>query len=183
MCSERSDQRLRRPGRGVPEPAGSGARLPGPSRGPGQLRPQPPGGAAHPSLAARASRARTDAHHARDAAEILGTRTEEIRQLLARPGAADEERRVQQDLEDAAFGSISGERMRSAPQLLVASPGDDAGLGSGGICASTSTLLDVFRLLTHSNPLGSLEVTNVTGQGDDSGQRLQVADDERRRHR
>jgi hypothetical protein len=40
-----------------------------------------------------------------DAAEILGTSTEEIRQLLARPGAADEDRRVQQDLEDAAFGT------------------------------------------------------------------------------
>lgn len=40
-----------------------------------------------------------------DAAEVLGTSTEEIRQLLARPGAADDERRVQQDLEDAAFGN------------------------------------------------------------------------------
>lgn len=40
-----------------------------------------------------------------DAAEILGTSTEEIRQLCARPGAADDERRVQQDLENAAFGT------------------------------------------------------------------------------
>ena len=40
-----------------------------------------------------------------DAAEILGMSTEEIRQLRARPGAADDERRVQQDLEDAAFGA------------------------------------------------------------------------------
>ena len=40
-----------------------------------------------------------------DAAEILGTSTEEIRQLRARPGAADDERRVQQDLENAAFGT------------------------------------------------------------------------------
>ncbi len=40
-----------------------------------------------------------------DAAEMLGTSTEEIRQLLAPQGAADDERRVQQDLEDAAFGN------------------------------------------------------------------------------
>jgi Zn-dependent peptidase ImmA (M78 family) len=38
-----------------------------------------------------------------DAAEVLGTSTEEIRQLLARPGAAEGERHAQQDLEDAAF--------------------------------------------------------------------------------
>ena len=40
-----------------------------------------------------------------DAAEILGTSTEEIRQLLARPGAGDDERRAQKDLEDAAFAN------------------------------------------------------------------------------
>ncbi len=40
-----------------------------------------------------------------DAAEVLGTSTEEIRQFLARPGVADDERRVQQDLERAAFGN------------------------------------------------------------------------------
>ena len=40
-----------------------------------------------------------------DAAEILGTSTEEIRQLRARLGPADDERRIQQDLEDAAFGN------------------------------------------------------------------------------
>ncbi|MDA8182880.1 MAG: XRE family transcriptional regulator [Actinomycetota bacterium] len=40
-----------------------------------------------------------------DAAEILGTSTEEIRQLRARPGATGDERRVQQDLENAAFGA------------------------------------------------------------------------------
>lgn len=38
-----------------------------------------------------------------DAAEILGVSTEEIRQLRTRPKAAEDERRVQQDLEDAAF--------------------------------------------------------------------------------
>jgi Zn-dependent peptidase ImmA (M78 family)/transcriptional regulator with XRE-family HTH domain len=41
-----------------------------------------------------------------DAAEVLGTSTEEIRQLLARPGAAEGERHAQQDLEDAAFASF-----------------------------------------------------------------------------
>jgi hypothetical protein len=40
-----------------------------------------------------------------DAAEVLGTSTEEIRQLLARPGPEEGERRVQQDLEDAAFAN------------------------------------------------------------------------------
>lgn len=40
-----------------------------------------------------------------DAAEMLGTSTEEIRQLLARPDAGDDERRAQQDLEEAAFAN------------------------------------------------------------------------------
>lgn len=40
-----------------------------------------------------------------DAAEILGTSTEEIRQLLAHPRPAEDERRAQQDLEDAAFAN------------------------------------------------------------------------------
>jgi Zn-dependent peptidase ImmA (M78 family)/transcriptional regulator with XRE-family HTH domain len=40
-----------------------------------------------------------------DAAEVLGTSTEEIRQLLAHPGAGDDERLAQQDLEDAAFAN------------------------------------------------------------------------------
>jgi hypothetical protein len=40
-----------------------------------------------------------------DPAEVLGTSTEEIRQLLARPQPADDERRAQQDLEDAAFAN------------------------------------------------------------------------------
>lgn len=40
-----------------------------------------------------------------DAAEILGTSTEEIRQLRAHPGPDEGERRAQQDLEDAAFTS------------------------------------------------------------------------------
>jgi Zn-dependent peptidase ImmA (M78 family) len=40
-----------------------------------------------------------------DAAEVLGTSTEEIRQLLARPRPEDDERRAQQDLEDAAFAN------------------------------------------------------------------------------
>lgn len=40
-----------------------------------------------------------------DAAEVLGTSTEEIRQLLARPGPVEGERRAQQDLEDAAFAN------------------------------------------------------------------------------
>ena len=40
-----------------------------------------------------------------DAAEVLGTSTEEIRQLLARPGAGDDERRATKDLEDAAFAN------------------------------------------------------------------------------
>jgi hypothetical protein len=48
-----------------------------------------------------------------DAAEILGTSTGEIRQLLARPGAVEGERRAQQDLEDAAFASC--ERGRTHP--------------------------------------------------------------------
>jgi Zn-dependent peptidase ImmA (M78 family) len=40
-----------------------------------------------------------------DAAEILGTSTEEIRQLLSRPAAGDEDRRLQDDLEAAAFAN------------------------------------------------------------------------------
>jgi Zn-dependent peptidase ImmA (M78 family)/transcriptional regulator with XRE-family HTH domain len=40
-----------------------------------------------------------------DAAEILGTSTEEIRQLVNRPQPAEDERRAQQDLEDAAFAN------------------------------------------------------------------------------
>ena len=40
-----------------------------------------------------------------DAAEILGTSTEEIRQLATHPLPAEDERRVQQDLEDAAFAN------------------------------------------------------------------------------
>jgi hypothetical protein len=40
-----------------------------------------------------------------DAAEVLGTSTEEIRRLLAQPGAGDDERRAQRDLEDAAFAN------------------------------------------------------------------------------
>jgi Zn-dependent peptidase ImmA (M78 family) len=40
-----------------------------------------------------------------DAAQVLGTSTEEIRQLLARPRAGREERRAQRDLEDAAFAN------------------------------------------------------------------------------
>lgn len=38
-----------------------------------------------------------------DAAEVIGTSTEEVRQLLARPRPEDDERRAQEDLEDAAF--------------------------------------------------------------------------------
>jgi Zn-dependent peptidase ImmA (M78 family) len=40
-----------------------------------------------------------------DAAEMLGTSTEEIRQLVARPAAVDDDRRAQRDLEDAAFAN------------------------------------------------------------------------------
>jgi len=40
-----------------------------------------------------------------DAAEVLGTSTEEIRQLLSHPRPADDELRAQQDLEDAAFAN------------------------------------------------------------------------------
>ncbi len=40
-----------------------------------------------------------------DAAEILGTSTEEVRQLLSRPAAGDEDRRLQLDLEAAAFAN------------------------------------------------------------------------------
>jgi Zn-dependent peptidase ImmA (M78 family)/transcriptional regulator with XRE-family HTH domain len=40
-----------------------------------------------------------------DAAETIATGTEVIRQLLARPTAGDEDRRVQQDLEAAAFAN------------------------------------------------------------------------------
>jgi Zn-dependent peptidase ImmA (M78 family) len=43
-----------------------------------------------------------------DAAEVLGTSTEEIRQLTSRPGLAEGERRAQQDLEDAAFANREG---------------------------------------------------------------------------
>lgn len=40
-----------------------------------------------------------------DAAEVIGTSTEEVRQLLGRPRPEDDERRAQQDLEDAAFAN------------------------------------------------------------------------------
>jgi hypothetical protein len=40
-----------------------------------------------------------------DAAETLGTSIEEIRQLLVRPTAGDEDRHVQNDLEAAAFAN------------------------------------------------------------------------------
>ncbi len=40
-----------------------------------------------------------------DAAEILGTSTEEVRQLLSRPAAGDDDRRLQLDLEAAAFAN------------------------------------------------------------------------------
>jgi hypothetical protein len=40
-----------------------------------------------------------------DAAETLGTSTEEIRQLLSRPAAGDEDRRLLLDLEAAAFAN------------------------------------------------------------------------------
>ena len=40
-----------------------------------------------------------------DAAEVLGTSSEEIRQLLTRPEPADDERHAQHDLEDAAFAN------------------------------------------------------------------------------
>jgi Zn-dependent peptidase ImmA (M78 family)/transcriptional regulator with XRE-family HTH domain len=40
-----------------------------------------------------------------DAAEILGTSTEEIRQVVTRPRPVEDERRAQQDLEDAAFAN------------------------------------------------------------------------------
>jgi Zn-dependent peptidase ImmA (M78 family)/transcriptional regulator with XRE-family HTH domain len=40
-----------------------------------------------------------------DAAEVLGTSTEEIRQLRAQPGPGEGERHAQQDLEDAALTS------------------------------------------------------------------------------
>jgi Zn-dependent peptidase ImmA (M78 family) len=40
-----------------------------------------------------------------DAAEVLGTSTEKIRQVLARPRPEDDERRAQVDLEDAAFAN------------------------------------------------------------------------------
>lgn len=63
--------------------------------------------ASHPSrvlLLVRAALERGVITHG-DAAEILGTSTEEVRQLRARPRAADDERRVQQDLEDAAFST------------------------------------------------------------------------------
>ncbi len=43
-----------------------------------------------------------------DAAEMLGTSTEEIRQLVARPAADDEDRHIQRDLEDAAFANREG---------------------------------------------------------------------------
>ncbi|MGH2843780.1 MAG: ImmA/IrrE family metallo-endopeptidase [Solirubrobacteraceae bacterium] len=44
-----------------------------------------------------------------DAAETLGTTTEEIRQLLARPPIERDERLVQQDLEAAAFAHRAGQ--------------------------------------------------------------------------
>lgn len=44
----------------------------------------------------------------RDAAETLGTSSEEIRQLLARPPIARDEQRAQQDLEAAAFAHKPG---------------------------------------------------------------------------
>jgi Zn-dependent peptidase ImmA (M78 family)/transcriptional regulator with XRE-family HTH domain len=40
-----------------------------------------------------------------DAADVLGTSTEEVRRLLARPGAGHDERRAQRDLEDAVFAN------------------------------------------------------------------------------
>lgn len=40
-----------------------------------------------------------------DAAEILGTSTEEVRQLLSRPAAGDDDRHLQEDLEAAALAS------------------------------------------------------------------------------
>lgn len=40
-----------------------------------------------------------------DAAELLGTSTEEVRQLLSRPAAGDDDRHVQQDLVAAALAS------------------------------------------------------------------------------
>lgn len=43
-----------------------------------------------------------------DAAETLGTSTEEIRQLLARPPIEPDEQRIQQDLEAAAFAHRAG---------------------------------------------------------------------------
>jgi Zn-dependent peptidase ImmA (M78 family)/transcriptional regulator with XRE-family HTH domain len=43
-----------------------------------------------------------------DAAETLGTSTEEIRQLLARPPIERDEQRIQQDLEAAAFAHKAG---------------------------------------------------------------------------
>jgi Zn-dependent peptidase ImmA (M78 family)/transcriptional regulator with XRE-family HTH domain len=44
-----------------------------------------------------------------DAAETLGTSTDEARQLLARPPIQPEEQRIQRDLEAAAFAHRSGE--------------------------------------------------------------------------
>lgn len=44
-----------------------------------------------------------------DAAETLGTSTEEIRQLLARPPIEPEEQHVQRDLEEAAFAHRTGQ--------------------------------------------------------------------------
>jgi hypothetical protein len=40
-----------------------------------------------------------------DAAETLGTSTKEIRQMLSRPAAGDDDRRLQDDLEAAAFAN------------------------------------------------------------------------------
>jgi Zn-dependent peptidase ImmA (M78 family)/DNA-binding XRE family transcriptional regulator len=48
-----------------------------------------------------------------DAAETLGTSTEEIRQLLARPPIARDERRAQRDLEAAAFAHKAGQAPHS----------------------------------------------------------------------
>jgi hypothetical protein len=44
-----------------------------------------------------------------DAAETLGTSTDEVRQLLARPPIQPEEQRVQRDLEAAAFAHRGGQ--------------------------------------------------------------------------
>jgi hypothetical protein len=43
-----------------------------------------------------------------DAAETLGTSSQETRQLLARPPIVSDEQRIQQDLEAAAFAHKAG---------------------------------------------------------------------------